>query len=200
MSSEDLKDFADTCKVDICAGEEFIKSSLDAFIDRCGDKGAISDQNIEIDCARLAEIEENLTGVAPECPAGQSFNGCATECNYKTCAQAIENDQNFRAIDTCEDNGKKMPGCVCPDGLYLLNGNCVELSKCFETGWTDFGAWSECDHECPDKNGKRSRNRFHRESGEIEVEEETCDNNLDCMLNENLHFFSLTYTGENVQK
>ena len=97
-----MKDFADTCKVDICAGEEFMKSSLDNFIDKCGDKGAKSDQNVEIDCARLAEIEENLTGKAPECPAGQSFNGCATECSYKTCAQAIENQNNFRQIDTCE--------------------------------------------------------------------------------------------------
>ena len=94
-------------------------------------------------------------------------------------------------MDLVKDNGKKMPGCVCAEGLYLLNGDCVESSKCFETGWTDFGAWSECDHECPDKNGKRSRNRFHRESGEIIVEEETCNNNLDCKLNSNFVLFFL---------
>ena len=77
-----------------------------------------------------------------------------------------------------KDNGKNVPGCVCPEGLFLLNGICVEAEKCFETGWTEWGVWSECDHHCSQENGKRFRNKFHRTDGDIQMDEEICYN--DC--------------------
>ena len=79
-----------------------MKTSLDTFLDKCGDQAAKSDTKVELGCAQMAEIEERLTGKAPECPTGQNFDGCATECSYKTCSQAIENKENSVEIDFCE--------------------------------------------------------------------------------------------------
>ena len=60
---------------------------------------------IEMECERAAEIQEQLTGKAPTCEAGKTYDGCATECSYITCEMAVKNDLNFEPTDKCEDNG-----------------------------------------------------------------------------------------------
>ena len=102
MPARDLENFKSTCKVDICVSEDFAKSAMDNLLDICGDKAATDGATVETNCERMAEIEENLTGKAPVCETGRTFDGCATECSYKTCDLAIENSKNFKEADSCE--------------------------------------------------------------------------------------------------
>ena len=60
---------------------------------------------IDISCERAAEMQKQLTGKAPTCEDGKTYDGCATECSYMTCEMAVENDKNWEPTDKCEDNG-----------------------------------------------------------------------------------------------
>ena len=114
---------------------------------------------IDLDCKNAAALEQRITGQAPSCPENRIFDGCATECSRMTCEQAVRNNNNLLPPDTCEGNGKIEGGCVCPKDHFLQNGNCVLFDKCDETGWSDWGQWSECDDTCERGTigGKRSR-------------------------------------------
>ena len=71
----------------------------------CADQGVKNGAQIEMQCEKAAEIQEQLTGKAPTCEAGKTYDGCATECSYITCEMAVENDNNWEPTDKCEDNG-----------------------------------------------------------------------------------------------
>ena len=43
IDSETLSNFMSTCQVDICAGEEWLKPSLDAFVDLCSDASVVQE-------------------------------------------------------------------------------------------------------------------------------------------------------------
>ena len=80
---------------------------VDNFIDVCTDRAVKNDIKIDISCSKLVETQELLTGMAPECPAGKVYDGCATECSYMTCEQAMQNDEHFYPIAHCEGANEK---------------------------------------------------------------------------------------------
>ena len=92
MPAEEISGFMDTCKVDMCFdnGADAKKQMMDQFLGTCGDASAKSGEQIETDCARMAEIQKQLTGKEPVCPEGKIFDGCATECSYMTCEDAVK--------------------------------------------------------------------------------------------------------------
>ena len=119
MPARDLENFMSTCKVDICVSEDFAKSAMYTLLDICGDKAAKDGATVETNCKRMAEIEENLTGKAPVCETGRTFDGCATECSYKSCDLAIENSKNFQEAHSCEGTRNNL--IICRFKFFSIN-------------------------------------------------------------------------------
>ena len=69
-------------------------------------------------------------------------------------------------------------GCVCPIGLFLLNGKCVDFDACLNEEWSDWGEYGLCDDACSfgSAGGQKTRSRFHMTTGEVEEETTACQN------------------------
>ena len=92
MPEEEVSGFMDTCMVDMCFDNEADakKQMIDQFLGTCGDASVKSGEEIDTDCTKMAEIQKQLTGQEPFCPDGKTFDGCATECSYMTCEDAVK--------------------------------------------------------------------------------------------------------------
>ncbi|CAH1263786.1 HMCN1 [Branchiostoma lanceolatum] len=56
------------------------------------------------------------------CPDGQVYDTCATTCGHRC--------SDFHQGVACVDAEECTPGCRCPQGWYLQNGECVLRSQC----------------------------------------------------------------------
>ncbi|XP_054624523.1 MAM and LDL-receptor class A domain-containing protein 1-like isoform X2 [Dunckerocampus dactyliophorus] len=119
-------------------------------------------------------------GSTPPCPQHSHYSACISACG-PTC-RYVNGPPGCNDTEDCE------PGCVCDDGYVLRRGVCVPVQQC---GCVDrdgnkysFGQeWytSHCSHKC----------QCQRQDGlgEIDCDEDECDNNAVCLQSEEGHYY-----------
>ncbi|XP_077413210.1 uncharacterized protein LOC144043438 [Vanacampus margaritifer] len=114
---------------------------------------------------------------------------CLRNSHYSPCIPACSPTCRFlNGPPDCNHNGLCKPGCVCDDGFVIKLGVCVPIQQC---GCVDtdgnkyrFGqVWytKHCRQKC----------RCERDDGigEIDCDEEKCDENTVCLQNEEGHYY-----------
>ena len=66
------------------------KQMMDQFLNSCAALSYTTGQAVDTDCANMANVQRALTGEAPQCSDSKTFDGCATDCSYMTCARVLE--------------------------------------------------------------------------------------------------------------
>ena len=160
----DARNFIADCKLDFCVADDVSKEQvkmdlLGSFINQC--KAKLPPNNSVV-CNWLS-----YASIMPSCGKNEVYKACALECSdFRSCNDLY--DQQNR----CQANQEKIGTCICRQGYYLHNGECVPERTCqaaFYTGRPGpWGAWGACSVTCG--NGQKTRVR-------------SCDGNGPCMPN-----------------
>ena len=86
----------------------------------------------------------HLNAKTPTCNEKQDFVGCATNCDFLTCDDFLDD----RGRENCNALNDTVATCVCKSGFYLLNGECVSEEECRQDGWREWSEWSQCSDPC----------------------------------------------------
>ena len=97
---------------------------------------------------------------------------------------------------TCPESEPTISMCVCKNGFYLLDGECVSGAKC-EVGTGSFSKWTEwtdCSVTCGE--GTRSKSRICLGPGSCKpdqdtVKETTCDAGICGLISDFFYFLKL---------
>ena len=177
LSALPVQDKFDHCVFDNCNGGDVTCGSMAMLADACFEqlKGTI----VKTDdiCKWATE-----TGCAPTCGANSHFEPCVDSCSeIKTCA-------NRNSPPKCDKTKTKLiSSCVCDDGFFLKNGQCVAETDCgcvLENGATvseGFKYNPDCGRQCTCTAG--SLNCVAKADAcknECSLGEDNCDKNASC--------------------
>ena len=90
----------------ILKSPEFREETVNALMDICSTKSVNKAIELNVPC----DYAEKVTGITPTCPENAVFDGCATNCQLRTC-------DDFLVEKECSDNGYIVGGCVCNEGM-----------------------------------------------------------------------------------
>ncbi|XP_061696356.1 zonadhesin-like isoform X2 [Syngnathoides biaculeatus] len=129
------------------------------------------------------------TTVGEQPPTTELTPSCQQNSHYNTCIPACRPTCRYlNGPPFCKHNEGCKPGCVCNDGYVLKLGICVPILQC---GCVDgdgnkyvFGQMWYTKH-C----GQKCRCEREDDIGEIDCDEEECDDNSVCLQNEDGHYY-----------